>query len=198
MDVPLMLPEDETNIHKEPVQTVLEKLNTSLDKGLTNQDANSLRDRYGENLLKKPVDCPSWLCCLLPCLGNVASNQLFGEVVPDDALVLRNGRWITLDASSLVRGDIVKVQNGESVAADMRVLECSPGTQVSQLYLTGKDAPKDVAVEATAEDFLESGNMLFLSSHVVQGECTSVVVAVGDQTALHQLIRAGKWPPANL
>mmetsp|Transcript_41321 Transcript_41321/g.54304 ORF Transcript_41321/g.54304 Transcript_41321/m.54304 type:complete len:200 (+) Transcript_41321:41-640(+) len=195
MDIPLMLPEDETEIHKEPVHVVLEKLNTSAEKGLTSSEASRTREVFGENILKKPVDCPSWLCCLLPCLGNVESNQYFGEVVPDDAMVMRGGRWVTIDASSLVRGDIVKIRAGESVAADMRIIECNRETKVDQSPITGSREEKVLAVDSDSDNFLDSANMIFTSSHITKGECKAVVVAVGTETVLHQLIQSKRWPP---
>lgn len=49
--------------------------------------------------------------------------EQFKQVVPEHAMVLRNGDWLKMDAESLVPGDIVEVQAGERVPADIRLIE---------------------------------------------------------------------------
>jgi len=197
MEVPLIISDDLAEYHREAVDVVLRNLNTSAGKGLTNGEANERREKEGENLLVKPVNCPSFLCCLLPCLGNIKNNQYFMEVVPEDALVLRNGKWIHLDTTSLVKGDIVKVKKGYSIPADMRVISCKETTKLDQFPLTGKRELKIVQVMSTNNYFLENGNLAFLGSYCTEGEFESVVIAVGRDTVLQKLIKAKRWPPAN-
>ena len=55
------------------------------------------------------------------------------------SLVLRGGIWKTIEAKSLVVGDIVKIASGECVPADLRVAEImSIALQAEQAALTGE------------------------------------------------------------
>ena len=89
--------------------------------GLTTSEAS--QRRHYLNKVQKPINCPSWVCCLLPCINHIPSMKQFRYVQPDDAEVLRdNGRWIRYDASSLVVGDIVRLVEGDVVPADCVVI----------------------------------------------------------------------------
>ena len=48
--------------------------------------------------------------------------KLFATIQPDDAEILRNGQWIRYDATSLVTGDIIRLEEGDLIPADCIVL----------------------------------------------------------------------------
>ena len=50
--------------------------------------------------------------------------ESFKKLVPQEAIVLRNGQKVSIDASSCVIGDIVFVKSGDRIPADLRVVEC--------------------------------------------------------------------------
>ena len=59
-------------------------------------------------------------------------------LTPDNARVLRSGKWETLPASDLVVGDIVEVRKGDKIPADMRLLKLETATmRLDQSQLTG-------------------------------------------------------------
>lgn len=88
-----------------------------------------------------------------------------------EAAVLRDGEWQTLQASSLVPGDIVKIRLGAIVPADLRLVS---GNYVSidQAALTGESLP------ATKKP----GDQAYSGSIVKQGEMVGVVIATGPNT----------------
>lgn len=45
----------------------------------------------------------------------------FKNLLPTQAMALRDGVWQPIEASTLVRGDIVRVQSGDKVPADIRI-----------------------------------------------------------------------------
>eukprot|EP00644_Phytophthora_capsici_P007587 jgi/Phyca11/537655/estExt2_fgenesh1_pg.C_PHYCAscaffold_1040006 len=77
--------------------------------GLSRDDAMTRRALYGANRVTPPVNCPSWICCLLPCLMRTASMQAYQEALPRESTVRRRvqgqqaTRRMRMDAMSLVR-----------------------------------------------------------------------------------------------
>jgi Ca2+-transporting ATPase len=104
------------------------------------------------------------------------------------ATVRRNGETRRIDAVKLVPGDIVLLESGDIVAADLRILECSRLT-VDESTLTGESVPvgKQVdAVDAQAE-LAERGSMLFKGTAMTRGSAAAVVVTTGMDTELGRI-----------
>ncbi len=87
------------------------------------------------------------------------------------AKVLRDGKWDTVDAKNLVPGDILSVQLGNIVPADIQLLEGEYLT-VDQSALTGESLPVNK----------KSGEGAFSGTIVKQGEMTGVVTATAMNT----------------
>jgi len=66
------------------------------------------------------------------------------------AMVIRDGREITIDSKDLVPGDIITMEEGDSIAADVRMVYVS-NFEVDEALLTGESMPVKKSVE-TAED----------------------------------------------
>lgn len=184
-------------------ESLLVQLSTSLEKGLTSDEVSKRRqdDEGGFNVVNAPVNCPSWICCLLPCIKHIPSMKLFCQIQPDDAEVMRNGRWIRYDAASLVRGDIVRLEAGDIVPADCVCLCASDGSDNSEgnsqvlidvRHITGEDKPRTVAMRS--DDGALKPVQIFYGGHVVQGSVIVVVTAIGPSTLLATLILEGSWP----
>ena len=107
----------------------------------------------------------------------------FTKMIPTTAQTIRDGRMEQLVASELVVGDVVKLGLGDKVPADIRLLESS-GLQVDNSALTGEAEPVHCTTVSTHLNYLESQNLAFFSSLVVQGNGTGVVIATGDRTVL--------------
>lgn len=102
--------------------------------------------------------------------ASTALSALKKSLAPE-ANVLRDGKWQTIPASTLVPGDIVKIRLGMIVPADLRMLK---GNYVSidQAALTGESLP------VTKQE----GDLAYSGSVVKQGEMETVVIATGSNT----------------
>lgn len=107
----------------------------------------------------------------------------FKKLVPNFANVIRDGQRDTLDATKLVLGDLVEVNSGDRVPADLRIIKCQ-GLRVDNSSLTGESEPQSRSTEKTAENPLESKNLAFYSSNCVDGNGIGIVIATGDDTIM--------------
>ncbi|CAF3936314.1 unnamed protein product [Adineta steineri] len=110
----------------------------------------------------------------------------FSKMQPAIATVKRNGNEMQLNAEQLVPGDIVRIRMGEKVPADCRLISCDD-LQVNTSQLTGESAPVNCTIKCTDMNFMESTNIIFYSSLVVQGTGEAIVVNIGDLTVLGQV-----------
>lgn len=173
-------------------QELLEKLDTNLETGLTTDQASQRREEDGAfNVVRPPVDCPAWLCIVLPCIKNVPSMKAFATIKPDDAEILRNGKWVRYDASSLVKGDIIRLEEGDFVPGDCAILQVSGEEDllVDLRCVTGEERLKTVASGS------DSLSPLFYGGKVVQGSALAVITAIGPNTLLAKLIGEKRFPP---
>jgi sodium/potassium-transporting ATPase subunit alpha len=110
----------------------------------------------------------------------------FSKIQPTIATVKRNGVEIQLNAEELVPGDIVRIRLGEKIPADCRLISCDD-LQVNTSQLTGESAPINCTIKCTDQNFMESTNVIFYSSLVVQGAGEAIVINIGDATVLGQV-----------
>ena len=110
----------------------------------------------------------------------------FSKMQPTIATVKRNGIEIQLNAEELVPGDIVRIRLGEKIPADCRLISCDD-LQVNTSQLTGESAPVTCTIKCSDQNFMESTNIIFYSSLVVQGAGEAIVVNIGDATVLGQV-----------
>lgn len=110
----------------------------------------------------------------------------FSQMQPTIATVKRNGFEMQINAEELVPGDIVIIRLGEKVPADCRLITCD-GLQVNSSELTGESEPIHCTIKCTNLNFMESTNLIFYSSLVVQGTAEAIVVNTGDATVLGQV-----------
>ncbi len=111
-----------------------------------------------------------------------AIENLKKSLVPK-ARVLRNNIIYEISASGVVPGDIIHLQEGDRVVADIRVIE-SRELRVNEAVLTGESLPiSKIANEIKEETVLaERINMVYSGTSVVQGSGYGVVIATGMNT----------------
>lgn len=102
------------------------------------------------------------------------------------AHVYRDGSLITLPSSELVPGDVISLEAGNVIPADIRLVQ-SHSLKVNESALTGESVPVDKVSDLIDADELPIGdrlNMGFKSTLVTNGRATGVVVATGMKTEI--------------
>jgi Ca2+-transporting ATPase len=133
-----------------------------------------------------------------------ASNALAAlkKMSSPHAKVMRDGKTVEIASWELVRGDIVFLETGDFVPADLRLLETT-NLQVDESALTGESAPVEKNGKVTfteAKTLAERTNMSFMSTLVTYGKGFGVVVETGMLTEIGKIatmldtVEEGKTP----
>jgi P-type Ca2+ transporter type 2C len=104
------------------------------------------------------------------------------------AKVRRDGHEFEVEVASLVPGDIVIIEEGIKVPADIRLLEVF-SMRVNEASLTGESAPvSKIATELTgSKQIADQQNMIFAGTNVVSGRGVGIIVATGDSTEIGKI-----------
>lgn len=105
------------------------------------------------------------------------------------ARVIRDDKESIVDASNLVVGDIIRLEAGDFVPADARLIY-SVGLKSEESALTGESVPtdKDYSAEVGADAPLgDRSNMVFSGCSITYGTATAVVVATGMDTEMGKI-----------
>jgi Ca2+-transporting ATPase len=104
------------------------------------------------------------------------------------ARVRRDGRVAEIPAAELVPGDIVVVEGGDVVTADLRLIQASK-LQANEAALTGESAPVGKSVEPVPEGTVlpERASMLYKGTTLTRGSGEGVAVATGLETELGRI-----------
>ncbi len=102
--------------------------------------------------------------------------------------VLRDGKEIDIDSGLLVVGDIVFLDSGDKISADMRILS-SNNLQVDESVLTGEsmNVYKASTILNNQVPLAERKNMLYAGTTIVTGRAKGVVVQTGLQTEIGKI-----------
>ncbi len=148
-------------------------------------------------VLKDPLDA-------LVIFGVVLLNAIIGYVqearaeqtlsalaqtMVSEANVLRGGKTVRLPAAELVPGDLVQLQAGGRVPADLRLLT-SRDLKITESALTGESVPveKDASQVLPVDTLLaERVNMAYSSTLVTYGIGLGIVVSTGDGTEVGRI-----------
>ena len=238
------------DVHFEDHTWSLEKLeefySTSIEKGLTSEQAAENREKFGSNALTPPEKVPEWLKFLhqftnffallliggsLLCyigfgidterprdksnlyLGIVLdivvlitgifsymqeakSEKImegFKNMIPKRCKVLRDGQIAEMEATDLVKGDVVFFNEGDQIPADLRVVQ-STELKVDNSSLTGEPEPQERGPDLEiGEDgkpvtqVMEAANVVFYTTLVNSGGGKGVVIGTGDETVMGQI-----------
>ena len=105
------------------------------------------------------------------------------------ASVLRAGEMYEVDGNEVVPGDIVWLETGNRVPADMRLLQAN-GLEIDESLLTGESLPVVKDPGWMGDDAAPMGyhrNMAYAGSIIIRGRATGVVVATGTATEIGRL-----------
>lgn len=127
--------------------------------------------------------------------------ESFKNMVPQQALVIREGEKMQVNAEEVVVGDLVEIKGGDRVPADLRIISAH-GCKVDNSSLTGESEPQTRSPDCTHDNPLETRNITFFSTNCVEGTARGVVVATGDRTVMGRIatlasgLEVGKTPIA--
>lgn len=104
------------------------------------------------------------------------------------ARVRRDQREAMIDTAELVPGDVVILNAGDRVPADLRLLEAA-SLRAEESALTGESAPVEKAATAVTADAVlaERYSMLYLGTMIAAGRALAVVTATGAQTEMGRI-----------
>ena len=125
-------------------------------------------------------------------------NMLFRlkNRIDTSAKVLRDGVWKIINASQIVPGDIIELQEGDFVPADARLIDsfalrCDEATLYNEKEV--------VAVGKNYNDIIEDhrpinerSNMIYCSSHVMSGNAIAVVTETGENAELRRQFKKNR------
>uniref|UniRef100_A0A8C7MG90 Sodium/potassium-transporting ATPase subunit alpha n=2 Tax=Oncorhynchus TaxID=8016 RepID=A0A8C7MG90_ONCKI len=127
--------------------------------------------------------------------------ESFKNMVPQQALVIREGEKMQINAEEVVAGDLVEVKGGDRIPADLRIVSAH-GCKVDNSSLTGESEPQSRSPDCTHDNPLETRNVAFFSTNCVEGTARGIVVCTGDRTVMGRIatltsgLESGKTPIA--
>lgn len=102
--------------------------------------------------------------------------------------VKRDDKILIINTKELVPGDIIYLESGETVPADIRILSCE-NLKVDESALTGESVPVQKSSDVLKENLIiqEQKNMLFLGTNITNGKCIGIVVSTGKNSELGKI-----------
>lgn len=217
--------EEATSWHARSPGEVVAELESNLEEGLTQREAEARLDQYGPNTLAQgrivrwyEVLGRQFMDALIGILvvagiisifvGEVSDaitifaiivlNGILGfvqewraekalealkEMLSPHTKVIRDGAPHDIDASELVPGDVVRLDTGDRVPGDARLIE-SVNLTIDESALTGESEPVDKQVEAVdeSEPLSSRKSMAWTGTAVTSGHAIAVVVQTGMKT----------------
>lgn len=110
------------------------------------------------------------------------------KLVSQNCRVRRDGEVMDVQTEQLVPGDIVLLDEGKKIPADIRLLQANH-LQVNEASLTGESLPVDKKIEPLSGELAlgDQVNMLFSGTLVTTGTAVGVVVATGGDTEIGKI-----------
>ncbi|MEE4286452.1 MAG: HAD-IC family P-type ATPase, partial [Mariniphaga sp.] len=114
--------------------------------------------------------------------------EALSEMIPENATVLRDGRKVSIPVSEIVPGDIVELEAGERVPADMRLIR-QKNLTVEEAALTGESVPSQKSINPVGPDVSLGDRkcMVYSGTLVSTGIATAAVVGTGMNTELGKI-----------
>ena len=116
--------------------------------------------------------------------------RLLQSYIVSLAKVYRDGKVKQVNKRELVRGDIVILETGDKVPADMRLIE-SRNVTIDESILTGESSPAQKQSEPlnTPPDIYSARNLVFEGTLVVGGSARGIVIATGKESIMGNVAR---------
>lgn len=110
------------------------------------------------------------------------------QMLAPRAVVVRDGEKSSLPATELVPGDVVLLEGGDKVPADLRLVRVR-NLQIDEAPLTGESMPVTKIIEELPADVAlgDRQNLAFAGTLAVSGTAVGLVVATGDNTQIGRI-----------
>lgn len=116
------------------------------------------------------------------------------QIIQARAAVIRDGQKREIPQEQLVPGDLIYLEEGSSVPADIRLVE-TVNFSTNDFILTGESVPQPKRADLICDKELavtDQDNIVFLGVTVATGNATGVVIATGMKTAIGQIARTSE------
>ncbi|HEY4963438.1 MAG TPA: cation-transporting P-type ATPase [Candidatus Saccharimonadales bacterium] len=119
------------------------------------------------------------------------------KLLVSKAKVLRSGKLVEIDSTEVVMGDIIYVEEGDSVPADLRVIE-EDELSTNDFALTGESNPSRKFVHAISGDVPLGSrhNIVFMGTTVATGSAHGVAVGTGMHSELGRIASLSQAAPS--
>lgn len=118
-----------------------------------------------------------------------ASLSALQKLTVPTSNVVRNGETIAVNSTDLVVGDLVLLEAGQFIPADLRIVE-SAQLMIDESALTGESVPVEKAASVLSHKevpLAEQANMAFTSTFITNGRAKGIVVATGKDTEIGKI-----------
>lgn len=104
------------------------------------------------------------------------------------AMVKRDGKFISLPTENLVPGDVVLLQSGDKVPADLRLFKLRD-LRIEESMLTGESVPVEKSIQPVSENAMIGDRkcLAYSGTLVTYGQAQGVVIATGDHTEIGRI-----------
>ena len=116
---------------------------------------------------------------------------LLQKFIPQKVRILRDSREEIIDKIFLVPGDIVLLEAGDIVCADLRAINVQ-NLLVNESVLTGESVPVSKITDALVkpeEEIFKAKNIIFSGSTIVSGKAQALVIATGKETVFGDVVK---------
>ncbi|MCX6722329.1 MAG: HAD-IC family P-type ATPase [Candidatus Staskawiczbacteria bacterium] len=116
---------------------------------------------------------------------------LLQKFIPQRIKVLRDSKEEIVDEKLIVPGDIVLLEAGDVVSADLRAISLQ-NFLVNESVITGESMPVSKVTESLPcpeEEIFKSKNIIFSGTSVISGKASAVVVATGKETIFGSIVK---------
>ena len=226
------------NWFSKTVDETVNELKTNEESGLTTEEVNTRKEKYGLNELAKKKKKSTFVKFLeqfkdfmiivliisavisgivgvkqeglsgmtdtIIILVVIIANAIIGVLQENKAekslealqklsshvaKVMRNGKLLTIPSRELVPGDVVILETGDYVPADLRIIE-AVNLKTQESALTGESVPVEKMAARIEDEKVGIGdriNMLFASSLITYGRGKAIVVETGMNTEVGKI-----------
>lgn len=114
--------------------------------------------------------------------------EALSTMIPENTRVLRDTQRIEVNAADLVPGDVVYLQSGDKVPADLRLVQ-TKSLQIDEAALTGESFPITKTILPVTKESItgDQTNMVFSGTLVTYGQGTGIVTSTGMQTEIGKI-----------